>query len=91
MQHYQAALLLPTPGTWSWGIAAFGGPETYALTPLQVGEAVGPSEAVLPAAEPAALARWVRAALRLSGVVLLSMLGSCLSLSVPIVGLFPGH
>jgi hypothetical protein len=69
--HYQATLTLPVPGTWAWGIAAFGGPETYALTPLQVDEAVGGSGAALPTAEPVAPASWMRALLRVAGVVLL--------------------
>lgn len=68
--HYQATLTLPAPGTWAWGIAAFGGPETYALTPLQVGEAAGAGGAALPAAEPATAASWMRAGLRVAGVVL---------------------
>jgi hypothetical protein len=69
--HYQATLTLPGPGTWDWEIAAFGGPEAYALTPLQVAEAGGMAVAPGTSAEPAGAARGLRSALSGAGIMLL--------------------
>lgn len=83
--HYQARLTLPSAGSWAWQIAAFGGPEGYALTPLQVaatGGIAAPSEGN---AERTGAASGLRSAMRATGVVLLLM-----GLALPLVQLRKG-
>jgi hypothetical protein len=67
--HYRATLILPAPGVWEWRIAAFGDPQGYALTPLQVAETTGAAP-VEGAITPAAATGALRVILRGAGAIL---------------------